>query len=84
MNDEIRLTSERLKRIQQAGQTLADTAAEVKDIADQLRADVDALSARIDLVEKDNVKVADNLVDAANVVEQQQVVQDGRLDNLEN
>lgn len=51
MSDEMTLAAERLRRIQQTSQTLSDTAAALKEVADQLRADVDLLSLRMDDME---------------------------------
>jgi hypothetical protein len=83
-NNEIALVAARLKGIQEAGGKIAAHAADVKEIADQLRADVDALAARLEILEGENVTVANNLLETSDVVEKQQVKQDDRLDVLEN
>jgi hypothetical protein len=83
MTSEMEFTEERLRRVKEQSKSLADTALALKEIADKLRADVDALTERVDVVEHGNNKVAKNLVKAADVVEKQQLKQDGRLDTLE-
>lgn len=75
---------DRLERLKEVGVQIADQAAALKEVADTLREDVDALAARMTAVEEGNITVADELVKSDERVEGQQVVQDDRLDTLEN
>lgn len=79
--NEIEETAERLKR---ASVMIADQAAAIKKVADELRDDVDALAKRVANVEGDATRVAKTLVKESERVEGRQVVQDTRLDTLEN
>lgn len=82
-NNEIAHVAARLKAIQEAGGKIATYAEDVKEIADQLRSDVDALATRLDILENNAADVATNLVKTTDTVEKQQVKQDDRLDVLE-
>jgi hypothetical protein len=80
MSTEIEETAKRLK---DASETILTSAASLKSAADQLRADVDALTGRVTAIENNTSDVADTLVESNLKGENQQGVQDGRLDNLE-
>lgn len=91
MDESLENTAARLDRIREAGTRISETAAHAKLITDELRADVNALLERVvvaeeraNVAERESGVVADNLVVATEKVEQQQVTQDDRLDNLEN
>lgn len=76
--------TERMRKIKEAGERIAQAADVLKETADQLRADVDALARRVSAVESDTIRAADNLVVSSEKVAGEQIIQDGRLDTLEN
>jgi len=79
--NEIEQTASRLRK---ASEFISSQASALKDVADALRADVDALAARVQVIEGKSLVVAEDLIEATDKVEVQQVRQDDRLDSLEN
>lgn len=73
-----------LNRIREAGLHLAESAEKIRELAEQLRRDVDSLTDRVTAVENEAAHASEDLVDAKEKVSGEQAVQDGRLDTLEN
>ena len=79
-HDEIKNTTDRLL---QASEKIAGQAAEIQATSNSLAEEVVVMGEKIKLLEANNDQVAKNLVDAKELVSEQQAVQDGRLDALE-
>src|SRR5688572_2861353 len=82
-NEEIRIAAARLKKIREVSDRIATTAHDLKEAADLLRADVDALTSRVDLIEGKSSKIADELIESNHIIDEHQTIQDDRLDTLE-
>jgi outer membrane murein-binding lipoprotein Lpp len=74
---------DRIRAIKEAGEHLAEAAAEVKAVADQLQADVTDLTSRVDTIESDGKVTAADLVSNDKRIAGEQTKQDDRLTVLE-
>jgi archaellum component FlaC len=83
MTTELQDTLARLERVSEERVSVEDLAKALKAIADTLRADVEALTKRVEVIERGESTVAKSLITEREASDKRSDVQNQRLDELE-